>query len=100
MNPNRRGMTATEWLTQWRQYGRSCGGGQSLPWDCQEGPTKILFIIGGYTIPKGTVVMANLWAVNMDPALWINPEKFDPYRFMEEDGTRLQSKPGHFTPFS
>ncbi|CAN8015616.1 unnamed protein product, partial [Ixodes persulcatus] len=57
-------------------------------------------IIGGFTIPEGTIVMANLWAVNMDSSLWVHPEKFDPYRFIEESGAKLKPKPEYFIPFS
>ncbi|KAM7312000.1 cytochrome P450 2U1 [Ixodes scapularis] len=57
-------------------------------------------IIGGFTIPEGTIVMANLWAVNMDSSLWVHPEKFDPYRFIEEGRAKLKPKPEYFIPFS
>lgn len=54
---------------------------------------------GEYFIPKGTIVMPNLWAVHMDPKLWKNPEDFDPSRFLEEGGKRA-AKPEHLIPFS
>ncbi|KAG0438954.1 hypothetical protein HPB47_016800, partial [Ixodes persulcatus] len=57
-------------------------------------------IIGGFTIPEGTIVMANLWAVNMDSSLWVRPEKFDPYMFIEESRAKLKPKPEYFIPFS
>ncbi|CAN7985560.1 unnamed protein product, partial [Ixodes hexagonus] len=57
-------------------------------------------LIGGYVIPKGAVVMANLWAVHMDPNLWKSPEKFDPARFLDERTLRLMPKPEHLIPFS
>jgi coumaroylquinate(coumaroylshikimate) 3'-monooxygenase len=41
--------------------------------------------IGGYDIPKGSVVHVNVWAVARDPALWKNPLEFRPERFFEED---------------
>ncbi|XP_070567864.1 cytochrome P450 2U1-like [Ptychodera flava] len=42
----------------------------------------------GYTIPKGTMVMSNLWAVHMDEKNWERPEKFDPSRFLDDNGPR------------
>nr|APR64112.1 hypothetical protein [Populus tomentosa] len=41
--------------------------------------------IGGYDIPKGSVVHVNVWAGARDPALWKNPLEFRPERFFEED---------------
>ncbi|XP_061692922.1 cytochrome P450 1B1 [Syngnathoides biaculeatus] len=42
--------------------------------------------IGGYAIPKDTVVFVNQWSSNYDPALWTQPEKFDPQRFLHPGG--------------
>lgn len=41
--------------------------------------------IGGYDVPKGTVVHVNVWAVARDPEVWKNPLEFRPERFLEED---------------
>ncbi|KAF4523114.1 hypothetical protein B566_EDAN003128 [Ephemera danica] len=41
----------------------------------------------GYTIPKDTLVMVNLWSVHMDPKIWGDPENFRPERFIAQDGT-------------
>ncbi|XP_040070100.1 cytochrome P450 2J4 [Ixodes scapularis] len=57
-------------------------------------------IVQGYLIPSGTVVMANLWAVHMDPDLWEAPEEFRPERFLSKDGSRLIDKPDWLVPFS
>ncbi|KAG8909853.1 hypothetical protein FRC00_009323, partial [Tulasnella sp. 408] len=35
----------------------------------------------GYYIPAGATVFANLWAMSRDPALFENPDKFDPDRY-------------------
>ncbi|CAN8032898.1 unnamed protein product, partial [Ixodes persulcatus] len=57
-------------------------------------------IVQGYLIPSGTVVMANLWAVHMDPDLWEAPEEFQPERFLTKGGSRLIDKPDWLVPFS
>ncbi|KAM7257823.1 hypothetical protein ACFE04_013564 [Oxalis oulophora] len=38
--------------------------------------------ICGYTIPKGTRVIINAWAIGRDPTTWENPDRFFPERFM------------------
>ncbi|OQV12855.1 Cytochrome P450 2J5 [Hypsibius exemplaris] len=54
--------------------------------------------IDGYTIPKGTSIMINLYGVNRDPRYWKNPEQFDPTRFLDENNKII--KPEGFVPFS
>lgn len=53
----------------------------------------------GHFIPKDTLVMANIWAVHHDPLIWKNPFRFDPYRFLSEDGKTVIDHDG-FIPFS
>ncbi|KAH7334152.1 cytochrome P450 [Rhizoctonia solani] len=38
--------------------------------------------LGEYVIPKGTMVIGNLWTMLHDPELYVDPEKFWPERFM------------------
>ncbi|GAV71711.1 p450 domain-containing protein [Cephalotus follicularis] len=45
-------------------------------------PTK-LCTIGGYTIPKGTKVFLNVWAMHRDLLFWDNPLEFRPDRFLD-----------------
>ncbi|XP_015784885.2 cytochrome P450 2H2-like isoform X2 [Tetranychus urticae] len=55
--------------------------------------------IGHYSIPKDTLVIFNFWSINRDPKLWPNPDKFDPTRYLTEDGTKAV-KPPYLIPFS
>ncbi|KAF7348419.1 hypothetical protein MSAN_01796100 [Mycena sanguinolenta] len=43
-------------------------------------------IYEGYFIPKGTVVLPNVWAMVHDEAMYPNPDRFDPERFLNADG--------------
>lgn len=44
-------------------------------------------ILQGHRIPGDTVVMNNLYSVQMDPEYWGDPENFRPERFINADGT-------------
>ncbi|KAI9111123.1 hypothetical protein K1719_017998 [Acacia pycnantha] len=39
--------------------------------------------VGGYTIPKGSRVFVNVWAIHRDPSVYDNPLNFDPSRFLD-----------------
>ncbi|XP_077998175.1 cytochrome P450 2U1-like [Glandiceps talaboti] len=54
----------------------------------------------GYSIPKNTMIFANLWAVHMDKMEWENPEIFDPERFLDESGNIVKIKRNRIMPFS
>jgi len=41
----------------------------------------------GFFIPKGSIMVANAWAVLHDPEIYPDPEEFKPDRFLNEDGT-------------
>ncbi|GAB2222461.1 hypothetical protein Droror1_Dr00013683 [Drosera rotundifolia] len=42
--------------------------------------------IGGYDIPKGTMLVVNVWALHRSPDVWKDPLKFKPERFIEVEG--------------
>ena len=44
--------------------------------------TKREVEIAGLTIPKDAQVLVNAWAIGRDPIIWMNPESFEPKRFM------------------
>uniref|UniRef100_A0A8C4NBH6 Steroid 21-hydroxylase n=1 Tax=Eptatretus burgeri TaxID=7764 RepID=A0A8C4NBH6_EPTBU len=56
-------------------------------------------IVGGYSIPCGTQVIVNMWAVHHDERQWENPEVFDPGRFLDVDGELSVKKPWSYFPF-
>ncbi|KAK2460238.1 hypothetical protein APHAL10511_007627 [Amanita phalloides] len=41
----------------------------------------------GFFIPKGTLVLPNLWAISRDETMYENPGVFNPDRFLNPDGT-------------
>lgn len=51
----------------------------------------------GYTIPKGTVIVPNLYSVHRDPSVWDDPNTFNPARFLDEEGRLLRKE--FFIPF-
>jgi len=51
----------------------------------------------GYNIPRGTTLMANLYAVFRDPKLWEKPNEFYPQHFLQADGSFKHLE--YFIPF-
>ncbi|KAI0061733.1 cytochrome P450 [Artomyces pyxidatus] len=46
-------------------------------------------VYGGHLIPKGSVIFANAWSILHDPAVYPNPDTFNPGRFLEAGGRVL-----------
>ena len=40
----------------------------------------------GYTVPKGALILTNIWAIHHDERRWPEPEKFFPERHIDSDG--------------
>ena len=54
--------------------------------------------IGGYRIPKGSIVALSPWVTHRRPDLWPDPERFDPERHTPE---RVAARPRYaYFPFS
>ncbi|XP_070802297.1 cytochrome P450 2J2-like isoform X2 [Pituophis catenifer annectens] len=51
----------------------------------------------GYHIPKGSIVIADLRSVLLDPEQWETPEEFNPNHFLDKDGKFLDRE--EFLPF-
>ncbi|XP_037562161.1 cytochrome P450 2J1 [Dermacentor silvarum] len=57
-------------------------------------------VIGEHFIPEDATVVANLWAVHNNPAIWKDPDKFDPTRLLNSDGSISGDKLQRVIPFS
>ncbi|XP_038058683.1 cytochrome P450 2J6-like [Patiria miniata] len=52
----------------------------------------------GSMIPKGALLVPNLWAVAHDPKVWSDPDQFQPERFLNDKGEAVQAE--ELIPFS
>ncbi|KAF8655018.1 hypothetical protein AX16_003288 [Volvariella volvacea WC 439] len=50
-------------------------------------------VYDGYFIPKGSLVIANIWQMAHDPAVYRNPMSFNPDRFLGTDGREPEPDP-------
>ena len=54
--------------------------------------------VGGFTIPKDSIVVPNIWEVHHDPDIWTDPDAFRPERFLNDKGEFVKSE--FVIPFS
>ena len=52
-----------------------------------------------YFIPKGTPLLVNYYSLTRDERYWKEPEQFNPYRFLDEDGKLKNELLDKFYPF-
>ncbi|KAJ9555219.1 hypothetical protein OSB04_009833 [Centaurea solstitialis] len=57
-----------------------------LPFLLPRAPEKTC-TVGGYTIPKGSTIFLNVWAIQRDPQYWENPSEFNPERLLNYKGS-------------
>eukprot|EP01083_Nonionella_stella_P008794 25413_1 len=60
--------------------------------------------ICGYSLPKGTGIAMNMYAIHHNPERWENPDEFNPARFYHIPGGAapegiINERDGWFTPF-
>jgi cytochrome P450 len=42
-------------------------------------------LLGGYEVPEGSLIIMSPWLLHRHPDVWVNPDRFDPQRFMDGD---------------
>ncbi|KAG1773897.1 cytochrome P450 [Suillus occidentalis] len=47
----------------------------------------------GYYIPKGSIIIPNIWFMLNDPERYANPSQFNPERFLANDGKTPETEP-------
>ena len=62
--------------------------------------TTVNTTLQGYSIPKDTTVLTNLWSLHHDPETWGEPDAFRSQRFLDEEGNFVPPKADRFLPFS
>ncbi|KAH6794982.1 hypothetical protein C2S52_005459 [Perilla frutescens var. hirtella] len=55
--------------------------------------------MGEYTVPKGTKILINSWAIRRDPSIWDSPGEFKPERFLHDDAADFKGNSFQFIPF-
>lgn len=53
-------------------------------------------VVGGYLVPKGTMLFVNVWSMGRSEKIWENPLQFNPERFLEGKDSGLDVKGHHY----
>jgi cytochrome P450 len=40
-------------------------------------------VLGGYEVPNGSLIIMSPWLLHRHPEVWVNPDRFDPQRFID-----------------
>ncbi|OIV99516.1 hypothetical protein TanjilG_17326 [Lupinus angustifolius] len=56
-------------------------------------------VVTGYSIPKGTRVWINAWAIGRDKSAWDDPDTFNPSRFLKNGMPDFKGNDFEFIPF-
>lgn len=56
--------------------------------------------LGGYDVPKDTMLITNLWAIHHDADEWEKPDEFNPERFLDSEGKFSAAGVRSYLPFS
>ncbi|KAH8690781.1 cytochrome P450 [Talaromyces proteolyticus] len=54
-------------------------------------------VVEGFLIPKGAILLANIWLFNHDPSIYNDPSIFNPSRFMPTETYAAQPDPHNVT---
>lgn len=68
------------------------------PFSLQHKATKDSSIAGN-SIRKGTELLFDMWNIHRDKRYWTDPNKFQPFRWLDEDGKFNTTKHKSFMPF-
>ncbi|KAJ8985272.1 hypothetical protein NQ317_007058, partial [Molorchus minor] len=53
--------------------------------------------VDGYRIPRGTMLVPLQWAIHMNENVWVEPEEYNPWRFIDDEGKILITE--YFMPY-
>ncbi|KAI0192589.1 putative cytochrome P450 monooxygenase [Xylaria flabelliformis] len=56
--------------------------------------------ICGWVIPRGTPISMTTYWMHNDPAVFLNPESFEPNRWLTTDANELKTMQAYYVPFS